>query len=133
MKLPPPGALEPSRPGGPSRPPSPDPAAQVHRSWAGRTVDDDTRVLDGLVGWLRRLAAAADPTVGVAALARVEEAPESHERLHDLAQLLNRRAIADSGFRSDLEALVNEASAQGVDVNSITQMAWGNQPCQPPT
>jgi len=98
-----------------------------------RTVDDDARVLDRLVGWLWRLVAADDPTIGVAALARVEEAPESHERLHDLAQLLSRRAIADGGFRSDLEALVDEATALGVDVNSITQMVWGNQPSQPPT
>ena len=100
---------------------------------ARRTVDDDTRVLDRLVGWLRRLVAADDPTVGVAALARVEDAPESHERLHDLAQVLDRRAIADGGFRSDLEALINEASATGVDVNSITQTAWGSQSSQPPT
>ncbi len=92
-------------------------AALVARNAVGRarwTVDDDTRVLDGLVGWLRRLVAADDPKVGVAALARVEEAPESHERLHDLAQVLNRRAIADSGFRSDLEALVDQARARGV-------------------
>lgn len=111
-------------------------AALVARNAANRarrTSDDDTKVLDHLVGWLRRLVAADDPTAGAAALARVEEAPESHERLHDLAQVLNRRAIADGDFRSDLEALVNEARAEGVDVSSITQMAWGNQPGQTPS
>lgn len=110
-------------------------AALVARSAMARarpTAADDTRVLDGLVGWLRRLIAADDPTTGAAALTRVEEAPECHERLHDLAHVLDRRAIADSGFRSDLEALVNKASADGVDVSSITQTVWGNQPGQTP-
>ena len=91
-----------------------------------RTQDDETSALNRLVGWLRRLVAADDPTAGATALARVEEAPESHVRLHELAQVLNLRATADAGFRSDLEALINQAESEGLDINWITQLARGN-------
>lgn len=97
------------------------------------TSGDETGVVNGLVGWLRRLVAADDPEVGGVALGRVEEAPDSHVRLHELAEVLNRRATADAGFRSDLEALINQARVEGVDISSITQLAWGKTAVRPPT
>ena len=79
-----------------------------------------------MVGWLRRIVAADDPTAGAAALARLEETPQSHQRLHELAQILNHRASSDTGFRADLEALVDHARGHKLDVNSITELAWGS-------
>lgn len=88
--------------------------------------EDHARLLDGLVGWLRRIVAADDPAAGTAALARLEEAPQSHQRLHELAQLLNHRTTSDKGFRDDLEALIDQAHGHRLDIGSITKLAWGN-------
>ena len=105
-------------------------AANAQNRTSSRIGGDDTRVLESLVGWLRRLVAADDPT-GAGALARLEETPESHPHLHELAQILNRRATSDTGFRSELEALISQARSESVDIGSITRQAWGNQ-VQPP-
>lgn len=104
-------------------------AALVARSAQDRTQrppDQDMQSLDRLMGWLRRLVAADDPTVGAHALARVEEAPLSYARLHELAFILNRRATSDIGFRSDLEALIEHARASNLDIDSIIRLTWGN-------
>ena len=82
---------------------------------AERIVNDEARVVNRLVGWLRRLVAADAPAAG-AALARLEEAPQDQVRLHEFAQALNRRGVADAGFRSDLEALIGQARAEGIDI-----------------
>ena len=84
-------------------------------------------VLDRLVGWLRRVFAADDVKEAAAALGRVVDAPDG---LVELAYVLNVRADADAGFRSDLMVLVEEARSAGVDIGSITQTAWGarNEP-----
>lgn len=76
------------------------------------------------MGWLRRVFAADDAKEGAAALARVVDAPDG---LVELAYVLNVRADADPGFRSDLVALVEEVRGAGVDIGSITQTAWGAQ------
>lgn len=98
---------------------------------ARRAIGDDQRVLEHLVGWLRRLVAADDPVAGIAALARLEEAPESHIRLHEFGRVLERRARFDGVFRVDLEALIDQARSDGVDIESITQVIWGRTG-QPP-
>lgn len=95
-------------------------------------AEDHARVLDGLAGWLRRIVAADDPTVGAAALARLEESPQSHERLHELAQVLNHRATSDKHFRADLEALIEQARDHRLDISSITESAWGSTGRPPP-
>lgn len=98
-----------------------------------RIISDDTKTLDNLVAWLRRLLSADDPPTGIAALAGVEETPDSLIRLHELAQVFNQRARCDSGFRGDLEALISQARIGGIDISSITQTVWGNQPDQAPS
>jgi len=110
-------------------------AALVARNTANRTqrtVDDDAKLVEHLVGWLRRLIAVTDTTVG-GALTRAEGNPASHLRLHELAQALDRRAAADVAFRSDLEALIARAQALGIDTRTITRTAWGTQTAGPHT
>ena len=94
--------------------------------------EDHARVLDGLASWLRRILAADDPAAGGAALARLEETPQSHQRLHELAQVLNQRATSDEGFRADLEALIEQAHGHRLDISSITELAWGSTGRPPP-
>lgn len=104
-------------------------AASAH--YAARPMPEDhARVLDGLVGWLRRIVVADDPTTGAAALARLEETPQSFQRLHELTQVLNHRATYDADFRADLEALIEQAHGHRLDISSITAIAWGTS--QPP-
>ncbi len=107
--------------------------ARNAENMARGTSGEEASVVNRSVGWLRRLVAADDPAVGGAALDRVEEAPDSHVRLHELAEVLNRRATADDGFRSDLAALINQARAEGIDISSITQLTWGKTTVRPPT
>jgi hypothetical protein len=43
---------------------------------------------------------------------------------------VDRAAEADPVLRSGLESLVSEARSAGVDVESISQVAWGSQNVQ---
>lgn len=97
---------------------------------AERMVDSGAGALGRALGRLRKRLGADESQDGVRALARVENAPDSPSRVQDLAQVLDRRADADADFRSELEGLVQEAQAGGVDVGSITQAVWGNQNVQ---
>lgn len=97
---------------------------------AERAVEGGEGALARLVGWLRRRFSADEEHDGATALAHVEEVPDSPSRLTALAEVLDRRAGADDGFRSELKALVDHALAAGVDVGSIAQTAWGHQNVQ---
>jgi hypothetical protein len=97
---------------------------------AERAVEGSAGVLKRFVGWLRERFSADAEQEGAAALARVEDAPDSPSRLRELAEVLDRRAHADAGFGSELKSLVDETQASGVDVGSIVQTAWGNQNVQ---
>ena len=65
-----------------------------------------------------------------AALARVEDPPAGPRQLEALAAAINRHAADDPAFRTELTRLVDEARAGGMDVQSITQTALGNQNIQ---
>ena len=96
---------------------------------ADRAVDDGAGALGRLVGWLRKRFVDDDAVEATIALANVEEVPDSPSRLRELAAELDHRA-AVPGFRVELQALVDEARAAGVDIGSIGQSAWGNQNTQ---
>ena len=95
---------------------------------AERAVEGGEDALARLVGQLRRRL--SGEREAQTALAHVEEVPDSPSRLGALTEVINRRLEADPGFRSELEALVQQAQAGGVDVGSIAQTAWGNQNVQ---
>ncbi|MGA8364398.1 MAG: hypothetical protein WB709_07740 [Solirubrobacteraceae bacterium] len=59
-----------------------------------------------------------------AAFAGVEAAPDSAKQVTRLTEALER-SIADEAFRGELQRLVDEAKAGGVDVESIVQNAVG--------
>lgn len=66
---------------------------------------------------------------GAAALVHVEEVPDSPSRLKALAESVDRLA-QDAEFRAELEGLVAAAEDAGVRVDTITQVAWGDQNVQ---
>lgn len=97
---------------------------------AERAVEGGETVLERLVGWLRQRFSGEEQREAQTALAHVEQVPDSPSRLGALAEVIDRRAGADAEFRSELEALVKEAQAGGVDIGSIAQTAWGDQNVQ---
>lgn len=104
--------------------------AKASEKTAERAVEGGAGALGRLAGWLRRRLAADGAEEAAGALARVEDAPDSPSRVRELTAVLDERADDEPGFRSELEALVEEACAGGVDVGSIVQTAWGNQNVQ---
>jgi hypothetical protein len=93
----------------------------------GRVIDEGEAALARLVGVLRRRFSGADDQQGTEALEHVELAPDSPKLVGELAVLLNERAAGDPAFRGELEALVKDARAAGVDVNVVSQVATGEQ------
>jgi hypothetical protein len=91
-----------------------------------RAVDAGEGVLRRLLGLVRRRLGDGDEEGG-RALERVEQAPRSEAEIAALAQLLDRRLEREPEFRREVGALVEEAKAAGVDVGSITQVAYGDQ------
>lgn len=96
-----------------------------------RAVEGGEGALARLVGWLRRRFSDDDQHDDAhTALTRLEEVPDSPSRLQALAGVIDGRAEADPGFRAELEALVKQAHAAGMDVGTIVQTAWGDQNVQ---
>ncbi len=95
-----------------------------------RAVEDGEGVLRRVVGLLRERFSSRDDESAATALARLEDAPDSPTRVRELAVAVDRAAEADPALRSGLEALVSEARSAGIDVESISQTAWGNQNVQ---
>jgi len=104
--------------------------AKAAEKAAERAVEGGEGALARLVSWLRVRFSAEAEREGATALAGVEEVPDSPSRLKALAEVLDRRAEADGGFRSELQSLVDQAEADGVHVGSIAQTAWGSQNVQ---
>jgi hypothetical protein len=97
---------------------------------AEQAVEGKAGMVGRLAGWLRHRFSDAEHSEESTALARLEDAPDSPSRLRELARVVDGYAAADPGFRAELEALVKEVRAAGVDVGSITQSVWGNQNVQ---
>lgn len=78
--------------------------------------------------WLReRVSGHQEPS---AALARVEDVPDSPSRVKALGVALDRFAEQDPGFGEQLRRQVQQARDAGVDVKVITQTALGDQNVQ---
>ena len=97
---------------------------------ADRAVEGGQGALGRLVSWLRQRFSGDDEPEATTALSHVEDVPDSPSRLTALAEVIDRRAAVDAGFRSELETLVDRAQAGGVDVGSIVQTAWGDRNVQ---
>jgi hypothetical protein len=81
------------------------------------------------VGATLRARFSRDEVVG-GALARVEDAPDSPSRVRALAEHIDAAVQRDAGLREELEELVRRARGEGVDVEAISQVAWGDQNVQ---
>jgi len=86
--------------------------------------------LGRLLRWLRDRFSRDGDTAGSTALANAEEVPDSPSRVVALAAVIDQRAAADPGFRTELDRLLQDAKADGVAVESIAQSAWGDQNVQ---
>ena len=74
--------------------------------------------------WLRERFSHQDEEASVA-LARVEDVPDSPSRLQALAEVIDRRAEADAVFKTELQELIAQARASGVDMGAVSQIAQG--------
>lgn len=97
---------------------------------AEATVEGGEGVLRGLVKRLRRRFSETEDPSGSEALALVERAPDSASLVGELASAVDRHAAADPGFEAELEGLVERARSAGVTVESISQVATGDQNVQ---
>ena len=90
----------------------------------GKALDRGEGMLKKLVELVRGSSSSDECS---AALDRLEKAPDSPSRVNELARQLDERVAADPEFGDELEALVEEAKAGSVDVQSIVQVAYGDQ------
>jgi len=65
-----------------------------------------------------------------AALARIGGPRAGPKQIEALATAVDRHAGSDPAFKADLQRLVREASAAGLDVQRIAKIAWGNRNVQ---
>ena len=93
----------------------------------GTVIDEGEAALARLVGALRRRFSGAKDQEGTEALEHVELAPDSPKLVGELANLLDAHTADDPEFRVELEALVEDARAAGVNVNAVSQVAAGEQ------
>lgn len=92
---------------------------------AGETVVEGFPSAVGKIrAWLRKRFAQPDEEAAVA-LDRVEDAPDSPARLHVLAEIIDRRAEEDPGFKAELQELIDQARTAGVDMDAVSQIAQG--------
>ena len=105
-------------------------AARASDRAVDATVQGGEGVLRRIASRVRERFAAADDEDAMGALELVERVPDSKMLVEQLAAAVNRYAVGDPVFASELADLVGEARANGVDVNSITQIALGDQAVQ---
>jgi hypothetical protein len=103
-------------------------AAKALERATERAVDAGESSLRRLVDWLRERLRHDEP--GNRALELMAQTPDSPSLMQQLAQQIDERAAMDPGFRAELEALVGEIRAEGVDVAAIQQTAWGDRNVQ---
>jgi hypothetical protein len=101
-------------------------AAKAAGRAADATVDAGEGVLRRLVDRVRARFAGAGDADAARVLELVEEVPDSEQLRGRLAEAVDRHAGADSAFAGELDALVGEARQGGVNVEQITQSAWGD-------
>jgi hypothetical protein len=95
-----------------------------------RVVEGGESALRRVFDALKRRFSEAEEEAGSSALERLEDAPDSPQRIRELAQLLDERADAVPGLRRELEALVEDVRGAGIDVDSVSQTALGDQNVQ---
>lgn len=65
-----------------------------------------------------------------AALARVQDPPVAEAHLTALAAAVDRHGNEDAAFAAELRRLVQESQSAGVDVQQVSQVAWGSDNVQ---
>ena len=77
--------------------------------------------------WLKARFRRDDDADGARAVDTAEDAFDSPRARDRLAAVIDAKAAADQSFAEELRGLVKDAEAGGVDVQAITQTAWGSQ------
>lgn len=93
------------------------------------TVEAGDSALRRVVDRLRQRFADTDDEKAAAALEVVERAPDATV-MRELAAAVDRHVATDVGLAAELEEFVKQARAEGVDVDSINQVAWGDHNVQ---
>lgn len=91
----------------------------------------EDKAVEGGEGALRRTLEAvrqlfSDDPERSRALERLEDAPDSPARVRELGEVVDRSVDAYPDLRSRLEALVTEARASAIEIDSIDQAARGS-------
>ena len=92
------------------------------------TAEGTAGVLGRLAGCLQqRFSHETQDEKALLALAQAIEVPDSPRRLQLLAEFIGRHVEEDAGFGTELERLIREARANGIDDKSVSQIARGEQ------
>ncbi len=89
-----------------------------------RAVEGGENVLRRLVSRVRERFGDDEPAAR--ALALVERTPDDGASVKALAARIAEHATVDPDFRRDLDALVQRAGAEGIDVDAVRQIASGD-------
>lgn len=96
----------------------------------GKAADAGWAGLGRLAGAIRRHFREHGSDEDQAALARLQEVPDSPSRLEALAQAIDRQVSAEPALANELRGLIEESKAGGIDVGSLAQSAWGDHNVQ---
>jgi hypothetical protein len=92
-----------------------------------KVTEGGSEAVGRLVERVRRRFQDRGDEAGQAALARVQDPPVAERQLVALAAAVDHHAGQDPAFAEELRRLVREHEAAGVDVQHVTQVAWGSQ------
>lgn len=104
-------------------------ATSVGDKAGDRLVGASEQAVRRIVERLRQQFADENDEVAATSLRRLEEAPDSPSRAQALATVIDHHA-ENEDFRAELETLVEQARARGVEVPAVTQSATGHQNVQ---
>lgn len=94
------------------------------------TADAGAGVLRALIERVRRRFVDACDGEGTRVLELVEQAPDSPRLTGRLAAAIDHHVTAEPAFAAELEQLIAQAKAGGVDIESISLVAWGDHNVQ---
>ena len=105
-------------------------AAKATDHAADAVVEGGEGALRRVIGRVRERFAGAGDEDGARALELVEQVPDSPRLVRGLAEAVDRHVVEEPGFAQELEQLAARAREGGVDVESIVQVALGDQAVQ---
>jgi hypothetical protein len=92
-----------------------------------QTAGSGWAALGKLVELVRRRFSDTKDEPAAAALVRVQDPPAGERQLATLAEAVDRHAGHAPEFAQELRRLIREGESAGVDIQHVTQTAWGDR------